>query len=727
MNLDKLVQATLADEEIRRLFSLEMLTHENELYRFLEQVQAGTDPRDLKPWLENLLDIPFFTNDVARSYGQLRLVVKSTVDKLDRRRAGMIVDAFDSTFMELRSAYTGMLKEARSRAAHLAEINAEEMFAANTSIEQLLYDTYEQISAAIKSILKVRNLAIALRKGSSVSDLSRAKLLGEIDPSGSFSRYVYADFDKSLFVDGSPQSASLKEYEEAIVKNATLIHSRIDPFATRTRRLAQPLFWYCGMDMPQIFERDRGDDGRELSLLLNVATYVRDYYGDELVQAMYNSLAGYYLQMTIPIRDRHGHLLALISADGINAAMPRTELSPMSHDLLERFNTVRREEGMKIYEHAPEALTDTQRELILSAYATVDTDPEEVIKKHGFFILSRTQWNRILERADLEHLIRTERFVDGNGVIGYEIAPVEWGLYREFFTMPVRPVRGYQLRIAEEFADMLAPHLLVISAYYQHGVDVARRVMKRIDEKRKAYLDVVAHRMKNSLGPLAMSVNRLTKQVDRLQRNAPEDFQEEVAAVTKRIEVVNSSIENLQKALNLLNTGTASITTRNLFDFVKDILDHDHYLQAVGIAYTGERSAVEVSTNFSVLEEVMRIVVENAREAILTQRKRSEGFAGSIDYAVDCVEEDAILTVTNYGPPLPDGVDPFSDSFTTSKSGKGLGLARYLMSELNGRIEISNRMQGERFLGVEVRLMLPTKTRLDVFDVGTIYGESIAT
>jgi two-component system nitrogen regulation sensor histidine kinase NtrY len=207
----------------------------------------------------------------------------------------------------------------------------------------------------------------------------------------------------------------------------------------------------------------------------------------------------------------------------------------------------------------------------------------------------------------------------------------------------------------------------------------------------------VAHEIKNPLTPIALSAERIARQVERLQVPAPTEriLQECTATISKSVESVKTLVDEFSQFARF---PSAQPVRCDLNDLVREAL----------LVFQGRLDAIEIRTDFAPglpavnldPEQFQRVVVnlvDNAAEAMQDSLVKKLLLA-TRPGAADSVE----LVVADSGPGIsPDDKEKlFLPYFSTKNRGTGLGLAivSHIVAEHNAQIRVEdNQPVGARF------------------------------
>ena len=642
-------------------------------------------------------------------------------------------------------AYNQKIREADELGRRLiTKVTTE--FNPRANLEPYLIDVYKEISKAFKGFLGAKNLAITLRKDSPFLKREKVQQLGRINPDGDVFKYVFFDIDRTKIKGDEKANEQLDKFEESSIKSWTLVHTIRDPTikALQENKIS---FRYVGKDYPYIIERDRGNYGRELGVMNRVEGDVSDFLDAYFVKKLYSSLSDYFFGIGIPIISDKGVRIGDIEVDALDIDLPELIPSKFLIDMREKYAKYKKKERPIIRAGTVKLLkkpeNKARKEIIERAYAMEkDEDPDKSLWVHGYALLTRTEWNQILEEAGMKNPFRN-KLIKTKDFIGYEIGEEEKKLYDEFFFLENRPVRAYKLKAAQHLADLIAPVLMTASKYYEVKQVASEDLVTTIETKTREFYETIAHRLGNQINALRMGViNRMKRQGNKLFPHLKEirplmdevsEYVTELSEIVKqggfneekrqeideRIQTLKNKFENVYENIQepselleqliekaILDFESVSRTlklfepkepaTRNIYETLDEHIQQDHFLGDAGIKLKGKRADIKVTASYSLLHEVYNIILENAREAILEKRKKVPDYVGEIEYGVEEFDKEHVLVyVKDDALGIPEGVDVFSRAYTTKgeRHGLGLDLARYLMGEMNGSIAIRNRNQ----------------------------------
>jgi PAS domain S-box-containing protein len=207
----------------------------------------------------------------------------------------------------------------------------------------------------------------------------------------------------------------------------------------------------------------------------------------------------------------------------------------------------------------------------------------------------------------------------------------------------------------------------------------------------------VAHEIKNPLTPIALSAERIARQVDRLQAPPATEriLQECAATISKSVESVKTLVDEFSQFARF---PSAQPVRCDLNALVQEAL----------VVFQGRLEGIEMHTSFAPAlppvnldpEQFQRVVVnlvDNAAEAMQDSLVKKL-FIGTQPGAADTVE----LVVADSGPGIsPDDKEKlFLPYFSTKNRGTGLGLAivSHILTEHGAHIRVEdNQPAGARF------------------------------
>lgn len=772
MTLENIVEQVLEDENAKALFNIKYFTHENELHRFVAKLNEFGNSQELIPYIDNMLDIPFFTDDIQGSYDTLKGVVERTAESvLVEEETQELLSILDKRYFEFTQSYNQKIKEADELGRKLVTKVSTE-FDPRGNIEPYLTEIYKEISRTVKDFLGAKNLGISIRKDSPFLKREKIQQLGKINPDGDFFKFVFLDYDRTKIQSDERANADLdKVEEESLKKDWFFVHNIGEPISKPLQE-NNALFFYTGIDYPYIIERDREDIGGELGIMSSIQEHASGFLSANILRKLYHSVSDYYFGIRIPIRLNEGKRIGNIEVDALDIELPELVLSKFLRSMCERYAEYKAEAGPIIQEATVELLKKEEnkkrKELIEEAYAIETSDDlNERLRTRGPAVLLRTERNQIFIDAGMENPFRNKLIKTDDGTIKYEIGEQETKVYDEFFFIENRPVRGHKIKAAQHLADLIAPALMIASRYYEVRQAALQDRVTTIKDKTSKFFETLAHRIGNQLYAFQGGIiNRMIRQGNKLfpaleevmptindvsgfvedlsvrvgegifteeeskvYSNRIGELKDKFEQIYKQIEKPSSllkelheitvlEIEKIKKTFNLFKPKEPA--KRNIYETLDEHISQDHWLKTTGIKLEGKRSDIEVTTSYGLLDEVYNIVLENAREAILEKRKQVLDYNGTIEYGVNELDDEHVLMyIRDNGPGIPESVDVFDRAYTTKgpKHGTGLDFARYLVGEMNGSINVRNRQDAQ---GTIVELVLPKKPTYDIFDVKTV-------
>ena len=207
----------------------------------------------------------------------------------------------------------------------------------------------------------------------------------------------------------------------------------------------------------------------------------------------------------------------------------------------------------------------------------------------------------------------------------------------------------------------------------------------------------VAHEIKNPLTPIALSAERIARQVDRLQAPPATEriLQECAVTISKSVESVKTLVDEFSQFARFPSAQPVRC-------------DLNAVVRAALVVFQGRLDGIEMHTSFAPAlppvnldpEQFQRVVVnlvDNAAEAMQDSLVKKL-FIGTQAGGADTVE----LVVADSGPGIsPDDKEKlFLPYFSTKNRGTGLGLAivSHILTEHNAQIRVEdNQPAGARF------------------------------
>jgi nitrogen fixation/metabolism regulation signal transduction histidine kinase len=207
----------------------------------------------------------------------------------------------------------------------------------------------------------------------------------------------------------------------------------------------------------------------------------------------------------------------------------------------------------------------------------------------------------------------------------------------------------------------------------------------------------VAHEIKNPLTPIALSAERIARQLDRLTAPAPTQkiLHECTATITRSVESVKTLVDEFSRFARF---PTAQPVRGDLNEVVSEAL----------MVFTGRLDGIEMQTSFAPglppvyldREQFQRVVVnlvDNAAEAMQESLVRKL-FITTQPGPADTVE--LVVADSGCGVGPDDKEKLFLPYFSTKNRGTGLGLAivSHIVAEHNAHIRVEdNQPVGARF------------------------------
>lgn len=228
----------------------------------------------------------------------------------------------------------------------------------------------------------------------------------------------------------------------------------------------------------------------------------------------------------------------------------------------------------------------------------------------------------------------------------------------------------------------------------------------------------VAHEIKNPLTPIALSAERISRQLERLP--LPPDT---ARIVTECSEIISRSVESVKTLVDEFSQFARFPAAKPLRCQLNEIVE-----DALAV-FNGRLDGIDIRTRLSPglpavnvdREQFKRVVVnlvDNAAEAMQESLVR-ELFIGTQAGSADTVE--LIIADSGCGVSAEEKEKLFLPYFSTKGRGTGLGLAivNHILSDHNAQIRVEDNVPaGARFI-VEIPAMVdPAETRAEAFPAG---------
>jgi nitrogen fixation/metabolism regulation signal transduction histidine kinase len=213
----------------------------------------------------------------------------------------------------------------------------------------------------------------------------------------------------------------------------------------------------------------------------------------------------------------------------------------------------------------------------------------------------------------------------------------------------------------------------------------------------------LAHEIKNPLTPIQLSAERLAM---KLQGKLPATEQ---ALLDKSVKTIVDQVDALQRLVNefrdfgrLPAARLHAIDLNLLLTEMMSLYSNDN--ARVPVMWELQQDLPQVMGDAEQLRQVVHNLIQNAQDASLEQHQPKVWV--STEWRLQ--SQRVRLTVLDNGPGFSEAVlqRAFEPYVTTKASGTGLGLAvvKKIADEHNARIEIKNRLQGEKINGAQVSL-----------------------
>lgn len=249
--------------------------------------------------------------------------------------------------------------------------------------------------------------------------------------------------------------------------------------------------------------------------------------------------------------------------------------------------------------------------------------------------------------------------------------------------------------------------LIEIQAVGRDNTDVRRSRMQLNQSAKMATLGEMAtglaHEINQPLNVMRMAVVNVLKRLG----NGDTD----IDYLTEKLKRIDSQVQRAAKVVDHMRVfGRRSEVEEQLFDPMQAVEGTlgmlSESMKGKGVEVrVGELSVtVQVLGHVDQLEQVLINLMVNARDALLSRRENDREFQPWISIEVARDEQHVALTVQDNG----GGIDPrlleriFEPFFTTKAVGVGTGLGLSvsygIVEQMGGRLSVSNRDEGARFV-----------------------------
>jgi len=282
---------------------------------------------------------------------------------------------------------------------------------------------------------------------------------------------------------------------------------------------------------------------------------------------------------------------------------------------------------------------------------------------------------------------------DFSPVLAGESRELTLPVHRSFYQFAVR-LQELELEHKEREATLQDEVRTATSALLEQQASLARAERLAATGELAAS---VAHELRNPLAGIQMSLTNL--------RDELEDRE-----LVERVEMVVNEVDRLAHLLNGIVDNARHqpepTVAFDLAEMVNQLIALTRYQLPANVSLEGEvQEGLQCLMPKERLRQALLNLVLNAAQAI-------GNHDGSIEIRAHSVGDDVEISVRDDGPGflrelLQSGIRPF---YTTGERGTGLGLAmvRRFVSDVEGKIELSNRLEGGERPGAEVKLLLPS-------------------
>ena len=219
----------------------------------------------------------------------------------------------------------------------------------------------------------------------------------------------------------------------------------------------------------------------------------------------------------------------------------------------------------------------------------------------------------------------------------------------------------------------------------------------------------LAHEIKNPLTPIQLSAERLEMKLDSKLEGADQ------AVLRKSVKTIVEQVDAMKRLVNefrdYARLPTAELQALDVNQLIMDVL---HLYGAenalVPIEPDLDPTAPRILGDAQQLRQVIHNLLQNAQDATAQAWADKTELAPSVRITTRFVTNNkrVRLTIADFGCGFPEHIlqKAFEPYVTTKPRGTGLGLAvvKKIADEHGARIEISNRIEGEKILGAQVSL-----------------------
>jgi two-component system nitrogen regulation sensor histidine kinase NtrY len=240
--------------------------------------------------------------------------------------------------------------------------------------------------------------------------------------------------------------------------------------------------------------------------------------------------------------------------------------------------------------------------------------------------------------------------------------------------------------------------------------DITRLVM---DQRNAAWRDVarrIAHEIKNPLTPIQLSAERLRRKYLKDIQGDREVFGRCVDTIVRQVSDIGRMVDEFSSFARMPEPRLAGVEMGELVRsaaFAQRVASPN-----IEVTIDAPEEPVTVYCDERLIAQALANVLKNAAEAISAREDEEPGAKATpwrIKASLRAEDDNAVLEITDDGAGWPDApreqlAEPY---MTTREKGTGLGLAivRRVMEDHHGRLELADRLDGER--GAVVRLVLP--------------------
>lgn len=287
-----------------------------------------------------------------------------------------------------------------------------------------------------------------------------------------------------------------------------------------------------------------------------------------------------------------------------------------------------------------------------------------------------------------------------------DVMPEFFEVFEEFMQKPTKSLEK-QIAVRRKTKRMtfnvrINPHLEKDDEGYVISFDDITKLLSA--QRSAAWSDVaqrIAHEVRNPLTPINLSAQRLAK---KFTKKLPEEEQETFTGYTNTIVRHTADIAKIIGEFSeFARLPGPKFSKVDLSPLLKDAVFSARVAHSEIDFSLDMPDEMQTTVDGGQISQVLTNVIKNAAESVSEQRKKG----GKIKAKAEVVDEDIVITIEDNGGGFPEELlDRILEPYvTTRQKGTGLGLAivKKIISDHNGKIELSNIRGGAR-----VQVQLPS-------------------